>query len=261
MPTTPEKGRRKGWRTARFAIGLALLLGALALPAAAQAPGLTVSLGQGAAGGTDMVVALEILIMMTLLTLAPMLLILTTSFTRILVVLHFVRQALGTQQLPPNQLLLGLALFLTFFIMRPALDRANADALQPYLARQITQQVALERAIVPFKEFMLNQARGEDLALFVRLSGQPRPANADELPLSVIMPGFLISELRTGFQIGFLIYLPFLIIDMVVASVLMSMGMLMLPPVMISLPFKVLLFVLADGWNLLVRSLVEGFSF
>jgi flagellar biosynthesis protein FliP len=237
---------------------LTLLLLLLALPAAAQAPGLTVTLGQGAQGA-DLVVALEILILMTLLTLAPMLLILTTSFTRILVVLHFARQALGTQQLPPNQLLIGLALFLTFFIMKPALDTANREALQPYLKREIAQQEALERAIVPFKEFMLRQARDEDLALFVRLSRQPRPANAEDLPLAVIMPGFLISELRTGFQIGFLIYLPFLIIDMVVASVLMSMGMLMLPPVMISLPFKVLLFVLADGWNLLVRSVVEGF--
>jgi len=248
-------------RRRRLARRLALpaALAALALPAAAQAPGLTVQLGPAAGPSADFVVALEILILMTLLTLAPLLLILATSFTRILVVLHFVRQALGTQQLPPNQLLIGLALFLTFFIMKPALDRANADALQPYLKREITQQEALGRAVVPFKEFMLKQARDEDLALFVRLAGQPRPASPDELPLAVIMPGFVISELRVGFQIGFLIYLPFLIIDMVVASVLMSMGMLMLPPVMISLPFKVLLFVLADGWNLLVRSLVEGF--
>lgn len=259
MPTTPEK-RLSRIRPGLFK-GLALAFAALALPAAAQAPGLTVSLGQGAAPGGEFVVALEVLILMTLLTLAPMLLILATSFTRILIVLHFVRQALGTQQLPPNQLLIGLALFLTFFIMKPALDTANSEALQPYLAQEITQQEALAKAVVPFKAFMLDQARGEDIALFVRLSGQPRPASSDELPLAVIMPGFVISELRIGFQIGFLIYLPFLIIDMVVASVLMSMGMLMLPPVMISLPFKVLLFVLADGWNLLVKSIVEGFRF
>jgi flagellar biosynthetic protein FliP len=242
----------------------ALLL--LAIPLMAQTPtpaavpgGLSLTVGAPLDQAPDMVVAIEILFFMTMLALAPALLILATSFTRIIVVLHFIRQALGTQQLPPNQLLIGLALFLTFFIMRPAFDRMNEEALQPYLNRDITQQEALAIAQVPFKEFMLRQARTEDLALFVRLSGIDRPQKAEDLPLSVVMPGFVISELRIGFQIGFLIYLPFLVIDLVVASILMSMGMLMLPPIMISLPFKVLLFVLVDGWNLLMRSLVEGF--
>ncbi len=222
--------------------------------------GLTLSLG-GGTGSPDMVVAIEILFLMTLLALAPALLIMATSFTRIIVILHFVRQALGTQQLPPNQLLIGLALFLSLFIMKPSFDEMNTTALQPYLERQITQQEALKAAAIPFKRFMLEQAREEDLALFVRLSQTPRPSSPEELPLSVVMPGFMISELRIGFQVGFLVYLPFLIIDMVVSSVLMSMGMLMLPPIMISLPFKVLLFVLVDGWNLLVRSIVAGFTF
>jgi flagellar biosynthetic protein FliP len=240
----------------------------LALPVLAQtpapapgqtAPAFTLTMGGALPARPDFVVAIEILFLMTLLALAPALLILATSFTRILVVLHFVRQALGTQQLPPNQVLIGLTLFLTFFIMRPAFDQMNREALQPYLSQQITQQEAIAKAQVPFKAFMLRQARTEDLALFVRLAKLERPGKAEDLPITVVMPGFLISELRMGFQIGFLIYLPFLVIDLVVASVLMSMGMLMLPPIMISLPFKILLFVLVDGWNLLVRSLVEGF--
>jgi flagellar biosynthesis protein FliP len=237
-----------------------LILLLMALPAAAQAPGLSLQLGALPDSSPDLVVAVEILLLMTLLSLAPALLIMATSFTRIIVILHFIRQALGTQQLPPNQLLIGLALFLTFFIMRPTLNDMNAEALQPYLAREITQQEALVKAQVPFKAFMLRQARTEDLALFVRLSGISRPKSIDDLPLTVVLPAFMISELRVGFQVGFLVYLPFLIIDMVVASVLMSMGMMMLPPIMISLPFKVLLFVLVDGWNLIVRTMVEGFK-
>jgi flagellar biosynthesis protein FliP len=247
----------------QLSILLTLLL-VLVFPAQAQAPaggGLSLSLGSGAPGSPDMVVAIEILMLMTVLALAPALLIMATSFTRIIIVLHFIRQALGTQQLPPNQLLIGLALFLTFFIMKPALDDINATALQPYLDKQITQKEAFAAAQIPLKNFMLKQARTEDLALFLRMSRMQRPAQAADLPLSVIMPGFMISELRIGFQIGFLIYLPFLVIDMVVASVLMSMGMLMLPPIMISLPFKVLLFVLVDGWRLLIQSVIEGFRF
>jgi flagellar biosynthesis protein FliP len=234
------------------------------LTANAQIPsavgnGLSVSLGSGSPGSPDMVVAIEILMLMTVLALAPALLIMTTSFTRIIVVLHFIRQALGTQQLPPNQLLIGLALFLTFFIMKPALDDINANALQPYLDKQITQKEAFSAAQVPLKNFMLKQTRTEDLALFIKMSRMARPTKPSDLPMSVIMPGFMISELRIGFQIGFLIYLPFLVIDMVIASVLMSMGMMMLPPIMISLPFKVLLFVLVDGWSLLIQSVVAGF--
>jgi len=238
----------------------------LALPALAQAPAapkqvpaFTLTVGGAPTARPDFVVAIEVLFLMTLLALAPAILILATSFTRILVVLHFLRQALGTQQLPPNQVLIGLTLFLTFFIMRPTFDQMNREALQPYLSQQITQQEAMAKAQVPFKAFMLKQARTEDLALFVRLARLERPTKPEDLPITVVMPGFLISELRMGFQIGFLIYLPFLIIDLVVSSVLMSMGMLMLPPIMISLPFKILLFVLVDGWNLLVRSLVMGF--
>ena len=232
---------------------------ALGQAAAAAPAGLTVALGGAGTGSPDMVVAIEILFLMTLLALAPALLIMATSFTRIIVILHFVRQALGTQQLPPNQLLLGLALFLTFFIMKPTFDEMNQEALQPYLAREITQQEALQKASVPFKAFMLKQVREEDLGLFVRLAKLPRPSTPEELPLTVVIPGFMISELRLGFQVGFLVFLPFLVIDMVVSSVLMSMGMMMLPPIMISLPFKVLLFVLVDGWNLLVGSIVSGF--
>lgn len=253
------KGLRSPWL---WALGLsAALLLVLALPGLAQAPGPSLSLTVGGASSPkpDFVVAIEILFLMTLLALAPAILILGTSFTRILIVLHFLRQALGTQQLPPNQVLIGLSLFLTFFIMRPSFDRMNTEALQPYLAQQITQKEALAKAQVPFKNFMLQQARTEDLALFVRLAKLERPTRPADLPITVVMPGFLISELRMGFQIGFLIYLPFLVIDLVVASVLMSMGMLMLSPIMISLPFKILLFVLVDGWNLLVRSLVAGF--
>jgi flagellar biosynthetic protein FliP len=256
----PRLTRRRAWA---LGLGLFLLLAALlALPACAQAPGgpsLSLTVGGAASPRPDFVVALEILFLMTLLALAPALLILGTSFTRILIVMHFLRQALGTQQMPPNQVLIGLSLFLTFFIMRPSFDRMNQDALQPYLEQKITQKEALARAQVPFKEFMLQQARTEDLALFVRLANLDRPSKPEDLPITVVLPGFLISELRMGFQIGFLIYLPFLVIDLVVASVLMSMGMLMLSPIMISLPFKILLFVLVDGWNLLVRSLVEGF--
>lgn len=251
----------------RLILALLPLLLLLALPALAQAPAapkqvpaFTLTVGGAPTARPDFVVAIEILFLMTLLALAPAILILSTSFTRILVVLHFLRQALGTQQLPPNQVLIGLTLFLTFFIMRPAFDQMNREALQPYLTQQITQQEALAKAQVPFKAFMLKQARTEDLALFVRLAKLERPTKPEDLPITVVMPGFLISELRMGFQIGFLIYLPFLIIDLVVSSVLMSMGMLMLPPIMISLPFKILLFVLVDGWNLLVRSLVMGFK-
>ena len=214
---------------------------------------------ENAQGARDYVVILQILFFMTILTLAPAILIMMTSFTRIIVVLHFIRQALGTQQLPPNQLLIGLALFLTFFVMRPTFEEFNTRALQPYLNKEITQQEALREAQKPFREFMLKQTRQKDLALFVRMARLDQPRNPQELPLTVIIPGFVISELRIAFQIGFLVYLPLLVIDMVVASVLMSMGMLMLPPIMISLPFKLLLFVLVDGWNLLIYSVVAGF--
>lgn len=207
----------------------------------------------------DVSASLQILALLTVLTLAPAILIMLTSFTRIVIVLSFVRSALGSQQVPPNQVLIGLALFLTFFVMAPALGTANEQALQPYLRGEISQQVALDRAAVPFREFMLKQTREKDLALFTALAKAKRPANPSEVPMLVLIPAFTISELKTAFEIGFLIYVPFLVIDMVVASVLMSMGMLMLPPVMISLPFKLLLFVMVDGWNLVIGSLLRSF--
>ncbi len=204
--------------------------------------------------------SLQILLFLTALSLAPALIIMVTSFTRLVVVFSFLRHALGTQQMPPNQILIGLALFLTLFIMAPVWQEIQISAVQPYIEQKMAGPEALQRGIEPLRAFMLKQTREKDLALFVSISQAPRPQNAKDVPISSIIPAFMISELRTAFEIGFLLYLPFLIIDMVVASVLLSMGMMMLPPVMISLVFKVLLFVLADGWNLVVGSLVKSFQ-
>jgi flagellar biosynthetic protein FliP len=245
---------------------LGMLLGLLALallagPLAAATPIPAVRLGIGSSNGPqDVSMTLQIVFMLTVLSLAPAILMLTTSFTRIIIVLSFLRQAMGTQQIPPNQVLLGLALFLTFFNMNPVFSKVNDDALQPYLKGQIKQDAALEKALVPMRDFMFRQTRQKDLALFVYLSKSPRPATPKDVPTLVLIPAFVLSELKTAFQMGFLIYIPFLIIDMVVASTLMSMGMLMLPPVTISLPFKILLFVLIDGWHLIVRSLMTSFN-
>lgn len=222
-----------------------------------NAPSVTIDLGNGDPGG--MSVVLQIVLLLTVLSVAPAILIMMTSFIRVVVVLAFLRQAMGTLQTPPNQVLIGLALFLTFFIMSPVWERVNAEALQPYLAQKMTQPQAFERAATPIREFMLRQVREKDLALFVDIAKLPPPKEASEIPTQVVIPAFMISELRTAFQIGFLIYLPFLVIDLVVASVLMSMGMMMLPPAMVSLPFKLILFVLADGWYLVVGSLVKSF--
>lgn len=208
----------------------------------------------------DVALSLQILLTLTVLSLAPSILIMMTSFTRIIVVLSFLRSALGTQQMPPNQVLVGLALFLTFYTMSPYWDVVNTKALQPYLANTITQDAAMTEAMKPMREFMLKQTRENDLALFVNLSEMARPNTPEDIPTTTIIPAFMISELKTAFQIGFLIYIPFIVIDMVVASTLMSMGMMMVPPVMISLPFKILLFILVDGWHLLIRSLVTSFS-
>ena len=202
---------------------------------------------------------LQIFFLLTILTLAPAMLVLLTCFTRIVIVLGFLRQALATQQMPPNQVLVGLALFLTFFVMAPVGRQVNDNALQPYLDREIGQRAALDRALAPVRDFMFRQTREKELRLFVRMAKIERPRNRDEVPTYVLIPAFVTNELRIAFQIGFIIYVPFLIIDMVVASVLMSMGMLMLPPIFISLPFKVILFVLADGWYLLANSLVTSF--
>lgn len=208
----------------------------------------------------DVALSLQILFSLTVLTLAPSILIMMTSFTRIIVVLSFLRGALATQQMPPNQVLIGLALFLTFFTMSPYLDQVNKNALQPYIAGSITQEAAITESLKPLREFMFKQTRENDLALFVNLSEMPRPESPDDIPTTTLIPAFVISELKTAFQIGFLIYIPFIVIDMVVASTLMSMGMMMVPPVMISLPFKILLFILVDGWHLLIRSLVTSFN-
>lgn len=204
--------------------------------------------------------ALQVLILLTVLTLAPSILIMTTSFSRIIIVLSFLRQAMGTQQTPPNQVLVGLALFLTTFVMTPVWKEVNEKALQPFMAEKMSQQEALQVAQVPLKKFMLHQTREKDLALFVNIAGGPKPATKEDVELRMIIPAFIISELKTAFQIGFMIYIPFLILDMVVASVLLSMGMMMLPPVLISLPFKLMLFVMVDGWYLTVGSLMKSFG-
>ena len=206
-----------------------------------------------------MAVVLQIFLLMTILSLAPAILIMLTSFTRVVIVLSLLRRALGTMQMPPNQVIVGLALFLTFFIMTPVWHQINRTALQPYLENQIDQQQALKNAAEPLREFMFKQTREKDLALFVDIAKAERPKDVNDISISVLIPSFIISEVKTAFQIGLLLYVPFLIIDMVVASVLLSMGMMMLPPIMISLPFKLMLFVLADGWNLLIGSLVRSF--
>ncbi len=208
----------------------------------------------------DFVLSLQILALLTVLSLAPSILIMMTSFTRIIIVFHFLRSALATQMVPSNQILIGLALFMTFFIMKPVIQEINDQALQPFLNEEITQQEAVQRAGNPVKTFMLNQTRANDLELFINIRGEGRPANPDELPITTVIPAFIISELKTAFQMGFLLYLPMLLIDVVVSSVLLSMGMMMLPPMMISMPFKILLFVLVDGWYLIVESLVRGFG-
>ena len=209
----------------------------------------------------DTVTTIQVILLLTILTLAPSILILMTSFTRIVIVLSFLRSALGTNQMPPNQVMVGLALFLTFFIMSPTFAKINDNALQPYLANQISQEEAYDNAIGPIKEFMLGQLRGEDdLALFVEIAELKEvPKDLKDLPLTIIVPAFAISELKIAFQMGFIIYIPFLIIDMIVSSTLMSMGMMMLPPSLISMPFKLLLFILVNGWELVIKTIVTGF--
>ncbi|MBO8137501.1 MAG: flagellar type III secretion system pore protein FliP [Desulfotomaculum sp.] len=240
---------------------LAAAAAAMLMPAAAGAAPLpAVDLTVQPTDEPEQVVdTVKLLLLLTVLSLVPAFLMMLTSFTRIVVVLSFLRHGLGTQQTPPNQVLIGLALFLTIFIMAPVYSEINEQAVQPFLNNQIDQQEAAERAAEPLKEFMSKQTREKDLALFINLSGIERPRNIDDVPLTTLVPAFIISELKTAFLIGFLIYVPFLVIDMVVASTLMSMGMFMLPPIMVSLPFKVLLFVMVDGWYLVVKSLVESF--
>lgn len=223
-----------------------------------ELPKISVEMGQDDEP-TKVVGTIKILFLLTVLTLAPTILITMTPFTRIVIVFFFLRQAMGTQQTPPNTVLIALALFLTFFIMKPALTAINDEALQPYMNEDVSQEDALELAEIPLKNFMLSQTRETDLALFFNISDTPKPETRKDVPFFIVLPAYVISELKTAFQIGFLIYLPFLILDMVIASVLMAMGMMMLPPIIISLPFKIMLFVLIDGWNLVVGSLVKSF--
>jgi len=244
--------------------GLLVFAGFLSLARSAGAqplplPEINLQIGTGTEP-EQVVGSLQLLLLLTVLTLVPAILVLMTSFTRIVVVLSFVRSGLATQQTPPNQVLIGLALFLTVFIMAPVFRQINEEALQPFLAGTLTQQEALAAGAEPLREFMFRQTREKDLALFINLAEAERPQSREDVALYVLVPAFVISELKTAFQMGFLLFLPFLVIDMVVASTLMSMGMFMLPPIMVSLPFKLLLFVMVDGWHLVVRSLVESFA-
>ncbi len=235
-----------------FVIFAPVLFGADTLP--------TVNLSLSAPTSPEqLVTSLNLLVVLTILVLAPSILFIMTSFLRLIIVFSFLRQALGTQQMPPSNILVSLALILTFFIMEPVATQSYNDAVKPYLAKQIGYQEAFEKGVKPFKAFMVRNTREKDLALFFRIRKLKNPKNIQDVPLVVAVPAFMISELKTAFEIGFLLYLPFLVIDMVVSSVLMSMGMMMLPPVMISLPFKLLIFVLVDGWNLLVGGLIDSF--
>jgi flagellar biosynthetic protein FliP len=237
---------------------IALVLLVCACATAAEAAPSELSVNVEGVGGIS--APLQLVMMLTLLSFVPAVLVIMTCFTRIVIVFHFLRQALGTQEMPSNQILIGLALFLTMFIMAPVADQVNTLAVQPAIEGQVSVTEALERGAPPVREFMLRQTREADLALFVELGKLPKPSTPDDLPMRAVIPAFAISELKTGFQMGFFLFVPFLLIDLVVSTTLLSMGMMQLPPAMISLPFKVLLFVMVDGWNLLVQSLVKSFA-
>ncbi len=236
---------------------LAALLCAVSLFGAVDVPTVNLSLS-APESPKQLVTSLNVLIVLTLLFLAPSLIMIMTTFTRFVIVFGFLRQALGTQQVPPTQILVMLAMILTFFVMEPVGQKAYQQGIKPYIEEKIGYEEAFEKTTLPFKNFMIRNTREKDLALFVRIRNLPNPKSVSDVPLSVVIPAFLISELKTAFEIGFLLFLPFLIIDMVVASILMSMGMMMLPPVMISLPFKILIFILIDGWNLLIGNLITA---
>ncbi|MBK7632370.1 MAG: flagellar type III secretion system pore protein FliP [Ignavibacteriales bacterium] len=208
----------------------------------------------------DVSVTLQILLLMTILALAPSIMIMTTAYLRIIIVFHFLKSALGTQQMPPGQLLAGVALFITFFVMAPTWNKVNEEALKPLMDEKITTEEAYNKGIEPIREFMFRNVRDEDLGLFISLANMTRPKNRNELPTYIVIPAFVISELRTGFIIGFFLFIPFLMVDMIISSILMSMGMMMLPPMLVSLPFKILLFILVDGWNLIIGSVVRSFA-
>ncbi len=259
-PTTPgRKGSRSRHRRWLLPLGILFLCAQFTELEAQILPKISLQVEEAASGG-DAAVSLQIIFLLTILSLAPSILIMMTSFTRILVVLSFLRSALGIQQMPPNQLLIGLSLFLSFFVMAPVWDQVNDHAIQPLIAEEIPYQEALDRGMEPMRDFMMKQTRQKDMALFIRLAKISQPKTRSDIPNSVLIPSFIISELRTAFQIGFILFVPFLVIDLVVASILLSMGMMMLPPIMVSLPFKILLFVLVDGWNLIVQSVVRSFN-
>jgi flagellar biosynthetic protein FliP len=233
-----------------------LVFAQAATPNSLALPGMAINFGQG----VNLVDSIEVLLLFTIITLAPSILILCTSFTRILIVLSFMRQAIGTQNMPPNQLLVGFSLFLSLFVMQPTGERIYNKAIQPYMQKTITSTVAIEEITLGLRAFMQKQVRKADIGLFYDVTGKTAPQTVDDVPIHYLIPAFIISELKTAFQIGFLLYIPFLILDMVVASVLMAMGMMMLPPVVVSLPFKLLLFVLVDGWQLVTGSLLRSFN-
>jgi len=238
---------------------IVLIVGTVAAKAQVSIPNINISVGESNTP-QEFSKGLQILIWLTVLTLAPSIFILTTAFTRIVIVLSITRQAMGVAQLPPSQVIVGLSLLLTFFVMSPTINQINKQAFQPYINQQITQKEALKKGIEPLRNFMFRQTDESDLALFVKMSQMDKPSTIDDIPTYVLMPAFVISELKTAFKIGFMIFIPFLVIDIVISSILVSMGMLFLPPVMISMPFKIVLFVLVDGWHLIAESLVRGFS-
>lgn len=258
-PTT-KRSLHARWLWLLVAVFAGILLPCVVMAQEPTLPKLSMELAAGQAEPGEVSTLLEILFLLTVLSMAPAIMLTMTSFTRIIVVFHFLRQAMGTQQMPPNQILASLAIFMTFVIMYPVGKAINDQALQPYLNEEITFEQALDRAQVPAREFMFKHTREKDLSIFYSITKAERPQNRDDVPTIMLVAAYTISELKTGFTIGFLIYIPFLILDMVVASVLLSMGMMMLPPVMVSLPFKILLFILVDGWSLLVGSLVNTFQ-
>jgi flagellar biosynthetic protein FliP len=252
-----------GWSRCWMVLGLAVLAICLLQPEAmAQVGGLpSVNISVGSSNSPqDVSKGLQIMVLLTVLTLAPAIFVMTTSFTRIIIVLSMVRQAIGMPTMPPNQILVGLALILTFFVMSPTFTQMNDNALQPYLKGKINQEEALTKAVEPMRIFMFQQTHEKEIELFMGMAKLPKPKNTKDVPTHVLLPAFIISEMKTAFQLGFLIFLPFLIIDVVVASILVSLGMLFLPPATISMPFKIVLFVLVDGWHLITRALVLGFS-
>jgi flagellar biosynthetic protein FliP len=250
---------KKHWRRCLLALGLGLLCLAAGPALALQLPTMQIGLGE-TTNPKQVSTLVEVLLVFMILSVAPAILMMMTCFTRLIVAFSFLKKALGTQTTPPNQTLIGLSLFLTLFIMAPVFKQMNETAVKPYLEEQISLDQAVETGLLPLRSFMFKQTREKDLALFMSLAKLDKPKNKDEVPTTILVPAFMISELKTSFEIGFILFLPFLVIDMVVSSVLLAMGMMMLPPVMISMPFKLLLFVMVDGWNLIVGSLIHSYG-